>query len=303
MTFRKDELVLGGDECADVDLVIADGDLALLRVDEHGDIWITGSGRDLGTFVNGVRIAAPTKLALDDVLSFTTDEIDIGTSYVQLASAPVKSPVKHCKWQIELASRYAYPTVTQTVRGDEIVIGSALPAQLVLESDDVSPQHCVLHRVGDRYEVEDLGSELGTLVNGAPITGRVALGANDELEVGEYALKIPGPAQEVDEPVWEVTFEVHARGAIPSTLTFRKARISVGRAPENDIPLVKSRRASKRHCTIVVENGEVHVEDNGSTNSTWLNGRRIQESPLSIHDQLYVGELVIVLVAPPKRVR
>jgi pSer/pThr/pTyr-binding forkhead associated (FHA) protein len=121
--------------------------------------------------------------------------------------------------------------------------------------------------------------------------------------VGEFSIKIPEPAREVEEAVWETTFEVHARGAVPSTLTFRKPRISVGRAPENDIPLVKSRRASKRHCTLLVENGEVRIEDNGSTNCTWLNGRRIQESPFDVHDQLYVGELVIMLVAPPTRVR
>jgi hypothetical protein len=152
MTFRKDELVLGGDEWADVDLVIAEGDHASLRVDERGDVWVTDGGRELGTYVNGARIVEPTKLALDDVVSFTTEAIDIGTSYIQLASAPVKSPVKHCNWQIELATRYAYPATQHVVRGEEIVIGSELPSQLVLESEHVSPRHCVL-RVGVRTEI------------------------------------------------------------------------------------------------------------------------------------------------------
>ena len=303
MTFRKDELVLGGDEWADVDLVIAQNDCAALRVDEHGDVWITDGRHELGTHVNGVRIEVPTKLALDDVVSFTTDELDIGTSYIQLAAAPVKSPVKHCNWQIELASRYAYPAVQHVVRGEEIVIGSELPSQLVLESDAVSPKHCSLHVTADRIEVRDLGSELGTLLNGTPLDGTAALGPNDELEVGEYSIRIAEPAQQVDEPVWEATFEVQARGAIPSTLTFRKPVISIGRAPENDIAFAKSRQVSKRHCTLRVENGEVRVEDNGSTNSTWVNARRIQEAPLTIQDQLYVGEFVIMLVEPPKRVR
>lgn len=302
MTFRKDELVLGGDEWADVDLVISEGDHAALRVDAHGDVWITDNGRELGTYVNGVRITEPTRLALDDIVSFTTDAIDIGTSYIQLASAPVKSPVKHCNWQLELATRYAYPAVQHVVRGTDIVIGSELPSQLVLESEDVSPRHCVL-RIGDRPVVEDLGSELGTFVNGTPIDRATPLAPSDELEVGDYAIRIAEPAQEIDEPVWEVTLEVHARGAIPSRMTFRKPAIAVGRTPENDITLPRSRQVSKRHCTIRVADGEVIVEDNRSTNSTWINGRRIQESPLTPHDRLYVGELVIVLAEPPRRVR
>lgn len=301
MVFRKDELVLGGDEWADIDLVIAGGDHAALRVDEHGDVWITDGGHDLGTYVNGTRITETTKLAIDDVVSFTTDELDIGTTYLQLASAPVKSPVKHCNWQIEVATRYAYPATQHVVRGDEIVIGSELPSQLVLESDGVSAKHCVL-RVGPRVEVSDLESELGTFVNGVPIDRATPLTPADELEVGEYAVRVVESAH-VDEPVWEATFEVHARGKVPSTITFRKPAITVGRAAENDISLPRSRQVSKRHCTIHV--GEtITVDDTGSTNGTWINGRRLQDPmPLTTNDRLYVGELVIVLLADPKRVR
>jgi pSer/pThr/pTyr-binding forkhead associated (FHA) protein len=301
MTFRKDELVLGGDEWADIDLMIAEADHATLRVDDDGSVWITDRGSDLGTHVNGVRITEPTKLALDDVLSFTAAGLDIGTSYVQLAAAPVKSPVEHCNWQLEVATRYAYPAVQHVVRGDEIVIGAAPPAQLVLESDDVAPKHCLL-KIGPRIEVTDLGSELGTLVNGVPLARPTPLAQDDELEVAEYLVRVV-ESQHVDEPVWEATFEVHARGHVPSTMTFRKPELFVGRAPESDIVLPNSRQVSKRHCTLHL--GEtVVVEDNRSTNSTWLNGRRLQDpTPLTVHDRLYVGDYVIVLLAPPKRVR
>ena len=72
---------------------------------------------------------------------------------------------------------------------------------------------------------------------------------------------------------------------------------------ENDIAVPRSRQVSKRHCTIHV--GEtITVEDADSTNGTWINGRRIQDPvALTNLDRLYVGELVIVLTEPPKRVR
>jgi pSer/pThr/pTyr-binding forkhead associated (FHA) protein len=301
MTFRKDELVLGGDEWADIDLIITEGEHATLRVDDDGSVWVTDRGRDLGTHVNGVRISEPTKLALDDVVSFTTDGIDIGTSYVQLAAAPVKSPVEHCNWQIEVSTRYAYPAVQHVVRGDEIVIGRELPARLVLEGEDIAPRHCVL-KIGSHIEVMDLGSELGTLVNGVPITRPTLLAPTDELELAEYSVRVVESIH-VDEPVWEATFEVHARGHVPSTMTFRKPEISIGRVAENDIVLPNSRQVSKRHCTLHV--GEhIEIEDTGSTNGTWMNGKRLHDpAPLTTHDRLYVGDYVIMLLEPPKRVR
>jgi pSer/pThr/pTyr-binding forkhead associated (FHA) protein len=50
--------------------------------------------------------------------------------------------------------------------------------------------------------------------------------------------------------------------------------VMVGRHPECDVRL-DSLRVSRRHCILTAEGGEVVVRDLGSTNGTWINGRRV----------------------------
>jgi len=56
---------------------------------------------------------------------------------------------------------------------------------------------------------------------------------------------------------------------------------------------------SRRHCSLLVSGDEVRILDLGSTNGTWLNGRRLQaKEPTSIEvgDRLEVGEVVYKLL-------
>lgn len=54
----------------------------------------------------------------------------------------------------------------------------------------------------------------------------------------------------------------------------------------------KSDAISRRHCSIIVEDGNVIVRDFGSKNGTYVNGRRVKDSlVLKPGDQLHVGPL------------
>lgn len=52
----------------------------------------------------------------------------------------------------------------------------------------LSSEHAVLHREGNRFLLEDLGSRNGTRLNGTPVRGRAALSEGDILEVGHTVL-------------------------------------------------------------------------------------------------------------------
>lgn len=56
---------------------------------------------------------------------------------------------------------------------------------------------------------------------------------------------------------------------------------------------------SRRHCSIRVEGGEVRILDLGSTNGTWLNGRRLpvdEPTRIEMGDRLEIGEVVYKLL-------
>lgn len=53
--------------------------------------------------------------------------------------------------------------------GDAFIVGRSNESDLVLSQDEVSRKHARFVRTGDRYEVHDLGSVNGTLVNGSRV--------------------------------------------------------------------------------------------------------------------------------------
>ena len=57
-----------------------------------------------------------------------------------------------------------------------------------------------------------------------------------------------------------------------------------------------SSRVSRRHCCLAVANGELLVRDLGSTNGTWINGRRIERGRLWPGDVLGIAHLRFRLV-------
>jgi len=67
---------------------------------------------------------------------------------------------------------------------DEVVIGRAQEAQLMLDSGAVSRLHARLVRSGSTYRVEDLESANGVFVNGER-TPRAELADGDSLQIGD----------------------------------------------------------------------------------------------------------------------
>jgi putative nucleotidyltransferase with HDIG domain len=72
--------------------------------------------------------------------------------------------------------------------------------------------------------------------------------------------------------------------------------LTVGRDPENIIALDHT-AVSRFHCKITSENGQYFVRDLGSTNGTYLNGRRITRERLSPGDELIIANVGMVVEA------
>jgi hypothetical protein len=71
----------------------------------------------------------------------------------------------------------------------------------------------------------------------------------------------------------------------------------IGRDPEAVIRLA-SPLASRRHARILVAGASARLQDLGSKNGTWIEGRRVEgERPLAAGDHIAVGEEVMVFCA------
>jgi serine phosphatase RsbU (regulator of sigma subunit) len=68
------------------------------------------------------------------------------------------------------------------------VIGSRLPADIVLPDPRVSRAHAGIEQAAEGFFIEDLGSKRGTKLNGVPLVGRCPLTDGDLIEIGPYGL-------------------------------------------------------------------------------------------------------------------
>jgi hypothetical protein len=66
--------------------------------------------------------------------------------------------------------------------------------------------------------------------------------------------------------------------------------VTIGRSPQTDIP-IDDRFASGRHARISERDGFFYVEDMGSTNGTYLNGKRLgSRERLRANDRIRIGD-------------
>jgi pSer/pThr/pTyr-binding forkhead associated (FHA) protein len=63
----------------------------------------------------------------------------------------------------------------------------------------------------------------------------------------------------------------------------------LGRATECTVVL-RANDVSKHHCQVLLDRDQVVVEDLGSANGTYVNGRRIKRAPLRDGDELRLAE-------------
>jgi predicted component of type VI protein secretion system len=73
-------------------------------------------------------------------------------------------------------------------------------------------------------------------------------------------------------------------------IRLNRALVVVGRHPDCDARL-DSLRVSRWHCCLTDVDGEVWVRDLGSTNGTWIDGRRVSSGRLRIGDVLAIAHL------------
>lgn len=79
--------------------------------------------------------------------------------------------------------------------------------------------------------------------------------------------------------------------------TLDKYEMSIGRAPNSDILLSKDKLTSRRHATILYENGQYSIRDERSANGTFVNSQQLDESavrPLQNGDHIGIGEHELV---------
>lgn len=198
-------------------------------------------------------------------------------------------------------------------------IGSAAEGAVMLQAEGVLAHHCEIHvtTTGANLQVPADGGPVS--VNGKPVSDIMALRAGDMIGIGpvqarftivEAARAAPaagGPAAGANED--EDTGATRVRMAVPkfvlrgvSGAVFGKVYpvtgpVVIGRAAEADIS-VSAEEISRRHALVKPTPDGLQVEDLGSSNGTFINGKRVQQGFLKPGDELRLDSVRLILVAP-----
>lgn len=198
-----------------------------------------------------------------------------------------------------------------TVAGDRVLLGRHPRAQLRLLDAGLSLEHAWLGRRGDELTIEPASAAASTLLNGRPLLALTRLAAGDRIEAGGLRLRVvdttaaprvapgvavataavPGTAPGRGDDAPEATVVGHAAARL--TLAQREVPIrgntTLGRSADNDLRL-PSVQVSRHHARLEVQPSVTRLVDLGSSNGTFVNGRRVtRPTPLRANDVVTIG--------------
>jgi len=140
-------------------------------------------------------------------------------------------------------------------------IGAAADCDIRINSPYVSARHCRLTYDAGCWTLEDLGSTNGTHLDGVRITGRTTVSPDQRVTLGA-SVPLPWPPPAAAAP----------GVAIP--LPSGRRPVVIGRSPACEI-VIDLPMVSSRHAVLEPVADGCWLRDLGSTNGTFLHGRRI----------------------------
>ena len=259
-------LIGTGDQC---DIVLSDVYVSKMHCRlllEGGSFRLVDLQSKNGTFVDGARLTAYEPKTVSE-----QSKIMLG-SQVALPWDAIK----------------AGSTTAQAFRSDrersEVSIGRAEDNDIVVGLPTVSSHHARIMRRGEHFYIVDLNSLNGTSVNdlNTKIHGETPLRSGDNVFLGTY--KVPA-AQILSQ--FRSGSPSSLAGGSAQKVVLQKDSIVVGRDPDCD-HLLSYPMISWRHARISRAPGGLVVEDLGSRNGTFVDGKRIS-SPTRVAPGQRIG--------------
>jgi pSer/pThr/pTyr-binding forkhead associated (FHA) protein len=93
----------------------------------------------------------------------------------------------------------------------------------------------------------------------------------------------------------DVSFAMFKSDGSRRDFPMRKERIVIGRKDSCDLR-VPLPAVSREHCEVSLAGGELQLRDLGSSNGTFRNGVRVQETTLEAGDQIVIGPVTFTVV-------
>jgi pSer/pThr/pTyr-binding forkhead associated (FHA) protein len=195
-----------------------------------------------------------------------------------------------------------------------LTIGRDKTNNLVINDEGISVFHAELQQEEGKLFLRDTGSVNGTFLNGEAVTKRTEVKVGDTIRLHLVELQVIDPTKAPPEPIappvkrdmpkaapiWQVK-------AMTGVISGRMFPIEgagthvIGRDPHCDI-VVGGAHVSRRHAEFSIRNHVLWVKDLGSSNGSFVNGKRYEEVALKNGDEVKFDAMIFKVVGPTEPV-
>lgn len=189
-----------------------------------------------------------------------------------------------------------------------LTIGRDKTNNLVINDEGISVFHAELQQEDGKLFLRDTGSVNGTFLNGESVTRRVEVKVGDIIRLHLVELQIIDPTKAPPEappqpvkrelpkaaPLWQVKAMT---GVISGRMFPVEGTNVVGRDPHCEI-VVGGAHVSRRHAEFSIRSGVLWVKDLGSSNGSFVNGKRHDEVALQNGDEVKFDAMIFKVVGP-----
>ncbi|MDO8268179.1 MAG: FHA domain-containing protein [Moraxellaceae bacterium] len=193
-----------------------------------------------------------------------------------------------------------------------LTIGRDKNNGLVIDDEGLSVFHAELRQDDGKLFVWDCGSVNGTFLNGEKVAQKAEVKAGDVIRFHLVEILISDPSKgpapvlpvvkrDVEKPAlpqWQLKA---MSGAISGKMFLIDGTTVLGRDPGCDI-IITGPHVSRRHAEISIRSGQLWMKDLGSSNGSFLNGKRSEESMLKHGDEVKFDAVIFKVVGPSEPV-
>lgn len=189
-------------------------------------------------------------------------------------------------------ARKLVSTMEAQTRGDEGRLSAPAAYAVYVSPDDF--ERLAEHREYLERAWAELLRNLAARVGIAFEDGeaRVTMAARESVSRGAITIEVSGSG----EPAAQFFLRM-LKGVPPDGVYSIRGMARIGRSEESEIVLVDP-SVSRAHAVVEIRGGEPVVRDVGSTNGTYVNGRRVRSHPLRDGDEIRFGDTKMRFESP-----